>query len=432
MSTGKMTVTQFTFLTALNMLGSGIIMLPAKLASVGMISLLTWVVTIIGVVGLAYSFAKCGMYSRKPGGLGGIAEYTFGRAGSFVVNYIYAISLVVANVAILASAVSYMLADLRVTLSPFANMVLMVVLLWIATSVLFLGARRTSAISAMFLWGIVLSLLVLVVAGPFWFSWAQLTENWNPNGYSILEAVGHTVSMQLWAFLGLESACANSDSVENPAQNVPRAVLLATGGVGLLYVVSTTLIGGIVPNSELLSSSAPFAVVFSELFGHTTSVILAVVMSLTCYGSLISWQFTVSRVVKTSADLGYFPKIFSKVSANDTPVVGLLIITVVQSILVVLSRTPSLYGQFAILVDMSVVTNVIPYMVCVASLYGLVRLTEEQKKPVLVYVMATIALIYTTYVFATYDSFMVRSATLTTFVGVWLYGMFVPKESLTH
>ena len=91
MSRSKMSLMQFTFLTALNMLGSGIIMLPAKLASVGMISLLSWVVTIVGVIALAYSFAKCGMYSRKHGGLGGIAEYTFGKSGSFLVNFIYTI-----------------------------------------------------------------------------------------------------------------------------------------------------------------------------------------------------------------------------------------------------------------------------------------------------------------------------------------------------
>ena len=37
---------------------------------------------------LAYVFAKCGMYSKKGGSMGGYAEYSFGKAGNFLANYI--------------------------------------------------------------------------------------------------------------------------------------------------------------------------------------------------------------------------------------------------------------------------------------------------------------------------------------------------------
>lgn len=80
----KMSVTQLTILTAVNMMGSGIIMLPAKLAEVGGLSIVSWLVTAIGSMCLAYVFAKCGMYSRKQGGMNGYAEYTFGKSGSFI------------------------------------------------------------------------------------------------------------------------------------------------------------------------------------------------------------------------------------------------------------------------------------------------------------------------------------------------------------
>lgn len=429
MSRSKMSLMQFTFQTALNMLGSGIIMLPAKLASVGMISLISWVVTIVGVIALAYSFAKCGMYSRKHGGLGGIAEYTFGKSGSFLVNFIYTISLVIANVAIMATALSYLLATVHVTLSPMTNLALMVVLLWLATAANFRGAQFTGWITALSFWGIALALIVFTLAGPFWFDFSLLQANWNPHGYSVFEAMGHTVSMQLWAFLGLESACANSDSVENPETNVPRAVLIAAGFVAFLYVITTTLVGGVVPNAELVNSDAPFAIVFSELFGPSVSMVFAVLMSLTCYGSLVSWQFTVSRVCKTSADLGYFPRVFAKVSETDSPILGLLLIGVVQTILIGISFTPSLYKQFALLVDISVITNVIPYMFCVASLFSLVRLVgDKEKNPWVVFVMATIALLYTFYVFTSYESFLVRFATIVTFAGWVFYGMFIPID----
>ncbi len=64
--------------------------------------------------------------------------------------------------------------------------------------------------------------------------------------------------MTLWAFLGLESACANTDVVENPERNVPIAVLGGTLGAAVIYIVSTNVIAGIVPNMELANSTAPF------------------------------------------------------------------------------------------------------------------------------------------------------------------------------
>ncbi len=67
----KMGVVQLTILTMVNMMGSGIIMLPTKLAEVGTISIISWLVTAVGSMALAWAFAKCGMFSRKSGGMGG-------------------------------------------------------------------------------------------------------------------------------------------------------------------------------------------------------------------------------------------------------------------------------------------------------------------------------------------------------------------------
>lgn len=83
-SKNKMSVLQLTILTAVNMMGSGIIMLPTKLAEVGTISILSWIVTAVGSMALAYAFAKCGMFSRRSGGMGGYAEYAFGKSGNFI------------------------------------------------------------------------------------------------------------------------------------------------------------------------------------------------------------------------------------------------------------------------------------------------------------------------------------------------------------
>lgn len=49
-----MSVTQLTLLTSLSMMGAGIIMLPAKFAEIGAISMLSWIVTALASGAVAY------------------------------------------------------------------------------------------------------------------------------------------------------------------------------------------------------------------------------------------------------------------------------------------------------------------------------------------------------------------------------------------
>jgi len=64
----KMGLIGLTTLVAVNMMGSGIIMLPSSMAQLGAVSLLSWVVTAVGSMAIAYGFAQCGIYCPRPGG----------------------------------------------------------------------------------------------------------------------------------------------------------------------------------------------------------------------------------------------------------------------------------------------------------------------------------------------------------------------------
>lgn len=219
---------QLTILTAVNMMGSGIIMLPSKLAQVGALSIVSWLVTAVGSMCLAYVFAKCGMYSKRGGGMGGYAEYSFGKAGNFLANYTYGVSLIFANTAIAISAVGYALGFLGTELSPVMTCAATVFTLWLATVLNFGGAKYTGRVSSITVWGVIIPCIGLALIGWFWFSPSLYSANWNYNNLGFGEAAMNAITMTLWAFLGMESACANADAVDNPEKNVPKAVLGGT------------------------------------------------------------------------------------------------------------------------------------------------------------------------------------------------------------
>ena len=427
----KIGVVQLTILTMVNMMGSGIIMLPTKLAEIGTISIVSWLVTAVGSTALAYAFAQCGMFSKKSGGMGGYAEYSFGKAGNFMANYTYGVSLVIANTAIAISAVGYGSELLGATLSPLSIALWTIFTLWLATVLNFGGARITGNISSFTIWGVIIPVVGISIIGWKWFDGSMYVNSWNPHNVPTFEAIGVSISMTLWAFLGLESACANADAVENPEKNVPIAVLGGTLGAAVIYIVSTNVIAGIVPNLELANSTAPFGLAFAHMFDETVGKVIMGLMVMSCFGSLLGWQFTIAQVFKSSAEEGYFPAFFKKVTSKDAPVVGMITITALQTLLSLMTISPSLNKQFNVLVDLAVVTNVIPYLLSMAALAVLLKAENvaPQKYKTTVFV-AFIGSLYSIYALYAAGEQSMLYGSIVTFIGWTLYGFVSYKFDL--
>lgn len=427
----KMNVFQLTIITAINMMGSGIIMLPAKLARVGTMSILSWLVTVLGSMALAYSFAQCGMYSNKTGGMGGYAEYSFGKSGSFLSNYTYAVALVIANIAIAITAVGYATSFLGVSLSPVQVGIWTIITLWLSTVLNFKGAKVTGRIGSFTVWGVIAPILVLCVVGWFWFSKDLYAQSWNPNNLAFFEGISESISITLWCFLGLEFASANMGAVENPKKNVPIACLGGTVGAAIIYILATNIIAGIIPNADLLNSNAPFGLVFSTIFNPAAGRIVMGLMVISCFGSLLGWQFTIAEVFRSSALEGYFPKIFSKLTRDNAPVVGMIIITIVQSLLALMTISPTLSKQFDILVNLSVVTNIVPYLLSMAAVDVILRNGKVQdNKRRVTNIIAFIASIFSLYALYSSGYEAIMGGALFTFAGWTLYGFISSKFDL--
>jgi putrescine:ornithine antiporter len=143
----KMNLIQLTFLVAVNMMGSGIIMLPTNMAQVGAISLLSWLVTAIGSMAIAYGFAQAGLFNQRPGGMSAYAEDAYGKPGYFLVFLLYFLSLAIGNVAIGISAVGYLAGFVPwLTSTPMTTCIALIVLLWLTTVANFGGPQVTGRI----------------------------------------------------------------------------------------------------------------------------------------------------------------------------------------------------------------------------------------------------------------------------------------------
>src|SRR5215468_3750499 len=405
----KMNLVQLTFIVAVNMMGSGIIMLPTNMAKVGAISLLSWIVTALGSMALAYGFAQAGIFNQRTGGLAAYAEDAYGKDGYFQAFFLYFLSLAIGNVAI-------------------ATCISVIALLWLTTVANFGGPSLTGKIGSITVWGVIIPVGFISFAGWFWFHSDTFAQAWNPQGLSLGQGMGSSIALTLWAFLGMESAAQNSDAVENPKRNVPIACLFGTLGAAVIYVLSTTVIQGIVPNAELAASTGPFALAYVHMFNPLIGNIIMALAVMACLGSLLGWQFTIAQTAKSASDDRMFPSFFSKVSSMGAPITGMIVMGVVQSLLALSTISPSLSEQFGVLVNLAVVTNVIPYIIALSALMVMMKAAgvPEGKYRTTV-IIALVAMLYSTYAIYASGKDAVLGGTIVMALGFVIWGFIAPR-----
>ena len=257
--------------------------------------------------------------------------------------------------------------------TPIVTCLGVIALLWLTTVANFGGPSLTGRIGAITVWGVIIPVGLLSIIGWLWFSRATFAEAWNPNNLTLLQGMGSSISLTLWAFLGMESAAQNSDAVENPKRNVPLACMFGTLGAAVIYILSTTVIQGIVPNPELAKSTGPFALAYAKMFNPTIGSIIMALAVMACLGSLLGWQFTIAQTGKSAAEQRMFPAFFTKVNKFGAPITGMIVLGVVQSLLALSTISPTLSKQFSALVNLAVVTNVIPYIISLSALMVMMR-----------------------------------------------------------
>ena len=147
-------------------------------------------------------------------------------------------------------------------------------------------------------------------------------------------------------------------------------------------------------------------------------------MVIACFGSLMAWQFTVAEVFKSSAFEGYFPKVFTKVTSRNVPIIGMIILGIIQTLLALMTISPNLNAQFQVIVNLAVVTNMVPYLLSMASLQNMqvIEKATNKKKIKINNIIAVLAGIYTLYALYTAGSQAMLYGGIVAMAGWTIYG----------
>lgn len=351
-----------TLMVAGNMIGTGVFLLPANLATVGSISIFGWMIATAGALALGLSFARLGQLDPQEGGPYAYARDTFGPFIGFASNYAYWFGNWIGNIAIALVVTGYLVDLIPALDGATFRLLFTLAVIWGLTLANSRGARWIGLFEG---WTFVLALIPIVfvaLAGWFWFDPALWKQGWNVSGSSDFRAVSSAASMALWAFMGVESASVSAGVIDNPRRNIPLATLMGTAIAAVTYVACSTVIMGMLPMQELRTSTAPFAEAGRIMLGPAGVVIIGLCAVLKSVGALGGWMLLVGQSAKAAATDGLFPAIFGRVNRYGMPGWGLFIVAGLMSLLLLATTSPSLTGQFRRLTDIAVLLTVLPYL----------------------------------------------------------------------
>jgi arginine:agmatine antiporter len=358
-----------TIVVAGNMIGSGIFLLPASLASVGSVTLFGWIIGAIGALALALLFGR--LASRKPLA-GGPATYVYDAFGPFAgmqASLWYWAACLIGNVAIATAAAGYLADFAGMNLSPTGVATFTVLLLWFVTIVNLVSPRFVGQVDGPLLVAGLIPLGLVVTVGWMHFDGQQFADSWNVTGAPIYQIVPNSLALVFWAFTGLESASVAAAVVENPERNVPVATLSGVGIAALIYIAASTAIFGLAPAADLQNSNAPFALVAAKMLGTTAGPLVAICGGLKALGTLAGWVLMTAQVSRAAADHGLLPQLFARTRAGDTPVAGLIVSGFIGTAAIALTIEPTLGKQFSTLSEASTLFALLTYLgACAAAL----------------------------------------------------------------
>jgi len=345
-----------------SVIGVGIFNLPTSLSVYGPITLISVALTTVGALVLALLFAALSRRLPAGGGPYAYARAAFGNRLGFANAWSYWITAWAGNAAIAVGWVLYVEHFINKGQNKVFSVLLVLVGLWIPVVINLSGVKNMGLVQAVTSVIKFVALAFISTVGLFFISTANYTP-WNESKESAIGAIGGGMAIALFSYIGVETVSVAATKVRNPDRNIPRATVLGTLAVAVVYMLSLTAVFGIVPHSQLVSGTAPYSVAANAIFGGTwAGDVMAVAVIISGFGALNGWVMISAEMPLAAANDGLFPERFQRISSKGVPAFGVVASAVLSSVAVIINYIGSSGATvFTTLILMTGITAAIPY-----------------------------------------------------------------------
>jgi APA family basic amino acid/polyamine antiporter len=345
-------------------IGSGIFMMPTMLAPYGLLGFGGWLVAGAGSILVALTMARLVKRIPKTGGPYVYVNEGLGDFSGFIIAWTYWVACVSAIAGISIAFVGYLGFFLpQIASSQIYALLASLMLIWI---IVFLNIRSLENSSKFQLISTLLKLvplMLIVLLGASNFDTSNLPEL-NPTNLHPISLIATVTTLVMWSFIGIETATVPADNVINPQETIPKVLIASVITILILYILVSIAIAALVPASELLDSSAPFALAASKILGVTGGAIISIGALISTLGSLNANTLTAGNLSLAAARDGLLPSKFVILTKNGTPIFTYLLTGVFVSILLMLNYTKGMVNAFVFMAMLSTLSTLIAYAFC--------------------------------------------------------------------
>lgn len=348
-----------------NMIGSGIFTAPQSLAQAAnpLTTILAWIITGIGSLLLALSFANLGSKYPETGGPIVYTQKAFGEFTGFLVAWTFWIGSWIGNAAIITAIMRYLTYFFPIFSTNNAlSFIVASAFLWIVTLINLSGVKKAGIIGQVTTMLKLAVILVFVVIAVYGFNPEYLTT-YSSTDVQGLGTLPSAIAVTLWSFVGLESAAISAGEIKNPEKNIKRSTLLGTILASIIYIILSILSMGGLSQEALALSDAPLADIINNITGQTwggTFISLGIIIS--AAGAASGWILTTARAAYAAGEDGLFPKFFSKIHPkHKTPINALIISSLCTNLLLILNYVSNLTEAFNFMINLATLSFIPAY-----------------------------------------------------------------------
>ena len=357
-----------------NMIGSGVYLLPATLAPLGINALAGWCVTIAGALSLAWVFARLTVKVPKAGGPYAYVEAAFGRGAGFAVAWSYWVLLWSGNGAIAVAAVSALSQPFAVLRAPAMAAAAALVLVWLLVFVNIRGVALAGRVQVVTTIAKLVPLALVILLGAWFVLPLGHMAAVQPLAVPLsANAIAQAAALTFWGFLGVEAATVPADKVIDADRNVPRATMIGTAFTGAVYLSIAATLQYFMPNAALAASPAPIADFLGRYFGPTAANMMALFAAISALGALNGFIMLQGEMPWAMARGGVFPAWFGKETPQGTPARAHVISGLLLSAVMLLNYAGSTAQLFADIAEISLAAGMLAYFASALAALKLIR-----------------------------------------------------------
>lgn len=367
--------------------GSGIFYLPIALAPLGGSVPVGWLISGIGIMAMAYCSSR--IVSPDGGGLQAYVEHELGPGVGFIVTWMTWCSTWVGIPAV-ALAASAALG----TAFPLVARHLIVMSFLFTTLFALINLRGIRATGEVAIVTVLVKILplaaVIAIAAILLVSGGPVNPVDVPP--PTFGNIASASALCLFALTGFEFAMSPVGKIREPEKNLARALLFGLAAIAIVYLLVTTSLSLIMPNSAIAKSIAPFPDAIGTYWGGTAALLAAAAMGISALGTLNAALLAVGEMLYSMALRRDMPAIFDRTNRYNAPWVAQLAGVVLGFILLGLNAAKGTTQLFTFITLLA--TDAVLYLYSAAAIAAVIK----DRKP-LTTVAAAIGLIFVVYAF---------------------------------